>query len=310
MGKEVVVYSLDMDGCLFAPRDTRLPEEMYDENTSLMAEIQKDPRRKYVCSFSARQNRRFDQALSTQNRTPLATDMVAYIAKKTGSILNKFMLNDLVGQNMSSKPRLPGEEFDSAFSSHGYENFICDELKILLVYAQVHNLAVHENGAESIIFRFFDDFDEEEDKPILRALYIFYSTYPNFIPKHVTLKFSLYHSHMSPIDYKPDKYIVQGTGETHSCYYDVTRAIARDYLILSYEASRVDCTKMSENMDVLIAMGIGSADNASFRHDPGVGLNSRYFDAATDAAFFYLWQTEIGHLGPEIFQSNSNALRK
>jgi len=89
----------------------------------------------------------------------------------------------------------------------GYPDWLFDESKITIIYAQIHRFA-KKNPDETIVFDFYED-----RKDILHGINRYFSAYPELIPDNVTLNLNFYDGS------EPEtQYTLQGTGRIDLAY--------------------------------------------------------------------------------------------
>lgn len=270
----VVAYSYDMDGCVFTKDHVYDTQAIIAEHEKLFAPAKSECYKKYVYCGSARQTHYHDQQNAEYFNGPLATTMVSDIARHLRAIHNTFLFADIATYqdeddqfNPIYNIHSPGTHYKnkdpSSINAFSYQ----DTKKILLIYAQISNLCIHEPDADEIIFNFYDD---RED--ILAALNFAFQICPILLPIKVTLKLWHYSDHDKV--YEPRLFsTIQGCCEKqHNNYYDVIKnlieskklspASNNDFLIL--KTDKIDLAYLNE----LVELGT----NGAFSHHAGDGL--------------------------------------
>ena len=190
----IYVFVPDADGCLYH-RSYRysLVKDVIAYNKVLLdfvREQAKDCSQFIILNGSNRQSKAIDDENKQKNKTGSFLVDLDYISKYLGANLNKLLLADIFSK------RSGGEFFNRAINpddSGHHRSFYIDDTKVLLLYAQMHNVA-NDNPSEEIIFDFYDDRGlaviQEED--ILSYLDVFFTSYPELIPNNVILRLNHY----------------------------------------------------------------------------------------------------------------------
>lgn len=191
------VLSFDFDGCLFHEGYLYAQDQdVIKQNQAFFDTINKENKenrysKTYSIVGSNRQSLRIDENNSRGKGScfPALQQVSAYL----GTVLNKLLLADIYGN-------LPaGTSFNQALqgmTSHdlGVKDWIFDESKATILYAQMHHFAnLHPN--EEIVFDFYDDRGlgkRGHVYDILEQLRDFYIKSPHLIPSNVTLRLSHY----------------------------------------------------------------------------------------------------------------------
>lgn len=183
---KIRILSFDMDGCIFNGDYIRSQDkDVLKHNDAFFKKI-------------ALENKAFDTKYTFvgSNRQSLSIDLmnrpfkgscfpaIKKISDFLGILLDKLLLADIYGD-------LPdGTSFDRAMDKDykgDHSEWIFDETKATIIYAQIHKIAaLHPN--DEIILDFYDD----KRQDILEKLNSFYSKYPDLIPLNVTLRLHHY----------------------------------------------------------------------------------------------------------------------
>lgn len=224
------VTSFDFDGCLFHRN------YVYSDNKDVIAS------NKIFLDTIKEENRNFTKAIALigSNRQSLNIDMANSLGKGScfpaikkvtdhlGCTFDPFLLADIYG-NLPS-----GTSYDRAMHlfdhtySGDHSDWIFDDTKASLIYAQMHKVAL-ENPTEEIIFDFYDDrgFGARAPKDILEDLREFFSKNPELIPPNVTLRLNHYAggnvSKMEPLKGKTSNIIDANYQQTVKDMAEITK---------------------------------------------------------------------------------------
>ncbi len=223
------VHSFDFDGCLanitFLKLKYKEIKDIIEANRKLLDIIKTSPNRKIVISNSNRQAPRDDLANSGADERGSCYHATKAVAAYLNAEFDGFLLADIyndlrpgkalkqalkyIAENNKdyTKEVRKGKIFSSLY------NWIHDESKLTTVYAQMHELALSHSDDDAFNFYFTDD---RED--LLNELHIYFSQYPQMIPRNVKLCLRHYRgpidrddNEITPLfhDYTP----IQGTRE-------------------------------------------------------------------------------------------------
>lgn len=196
----IEVYSLDFDGCL--ANYLYLSEKNKDilaANQFLLKVMASSSNKKIVFVGSNRQGLSDDYVNSFADERGSCYPAIQLISEVIGASLDYLLLADIFNDLPSGSSFLQALEY-IALNNRDYTervkekelpNWIHDESKLSLIYAQMHKTAL-ENPKEQIQFNFIDD---RED--LLNDLHAYFTKYPESIPKNVTLNLKRY---VGPID--------------------------------------------------------------------------------------------------------------
>ncbi len=186
------ILSFDVDGCLFnhAYRGST-DRDVVSHNRLFLEEIRNknnDFSKTITMVGSLRQSKHLDDLGSEYNSTTCCFPAVKEIADDLASTFDPLLLADIFGdlRNGTSCHRILNNLMDHAFC-------IADESKLLILYAQMHHVAMtHQN--EDIVFDFYDDRGNGSQAPedILEHLSAFFTLNPSMIPRRVTLRLNHY----------------------------------------------------------------------------------------------------------------------
>lgn len=196
----IEAYSFDFDGC-FANYDFLSTDEktrsIIKSNIDLINYINKSKNPKIVFIGSNRQSLLDDRANSTADNRGSCYPAITEVSRQINAKFNSFLMADLYNnlkdgttlkqalKYISKKTSLYNEKKVSKDLSK-FPNWVHDESKMTLIYAQMHKLAIdHPN--DQIQFHFIDDKEE-----LLNDLYEYFSKFPELIPKNVTLNLKAY----------------------------------------------------------------------------------------------------------------------
>jgi hypothetical protein len=196
----IEAYSFDFDGC-FANYDFLSTDEktrcIIKSNIDLINYINKSKNPKIVFIGSNRQSLLDDRANSASDNRGSCYPALLEVSRQINAKFNSFLMADLYNdlkdgttlkqalKYISKKTSLYNEKKVSKALSR-FPNWVHDESKMTLIYAQMHKLAIdHPN--DQIQFHFIDDKEE-----LLNDLYEYFSKFPELIPKNVTLNLKAY----------------------------------------------------------------------------------------------------------------------
>lgn len=226
------VYSFDFDGCLaniaFLSSKQR---DILTANRDLLNLIQLSDHNKVVFVGSNRQSIPDDYTNSGADERGSCFPAIQTISQELKAALDDFLLSDIyhdLPDGTSFKQALKyltqnNKDYTAGktLELKSCPNWIHDESKLTLLYAQIHKIA-SEHPNDEIRFNFFDD---RED--LLNNLHACFSKYPDLIPRNVTLNLKKYRG---PID-RSDKPIepqivdypsIQGTRSQYDANYRQT----------------------------------------------------------------------------------------
>ncbi len=223
------VHSFDFDGCLaniaFLKLRYKEIKDIIEANRKLLDIIKTSPNRKIVISNSNRQAPRDDLANSGADERGSCYQATKAVAAYLNAEFDGFLLADIYNDLRSGKALEQAlkyiaenkkdytEEVRKNKIFNSLYNWIHDESKLTTVYAQMHELALSHSDSDAFNFYFTDDREE-----LLNELHIYFSKYPQMIPRNVTLCFRHYRgpidrddNEITPLfhDYTP----IQGTRE-------------------------------------------------------------------------------------------------
>ncbi|KTC83658.1 hypothetical protein [Legionella cincinnatiensis] len=224
------VTSFDFDGCLFHRN------YVYSDNKDVIAS------NKIFLDTIKEENQNFTKAIALigSNRQSLNIDIanspgkgscfpaIKKVTDHLGCTFDPFLLADIYGNlpNGTSYDRAM-HHFDHTYSGD-HSDWIFDDTKASLIYAQMHKVAL-DHPTEEIIFDFYDDrgFGARSPKDILEDLHEFFTKNPALIPPNVTLRLNHYAggdvSKMDPIKGKPSNIIDANYQQTVKDMAEVTK---------------------------------------------------------------------------------------
>lgn len=226
------VYSLDYDGCLAHLGFLSAKQKnILAANKDFINLLKVSPNPKIAYVGSNRQSALDDLANSHADERGSCYPAIHAMSKELNAVLDPFLLSDLYND-------LPdGTSFKMALEQiasnqkdyhpagikliNDFPNWIHDESKLTLLYAQIHKVA-SEHPKDMINFHFFDD---RED--LLDNLHAYFSKYPESIPANVTLKLNQYRGPVDKFDKPIEPLIreyapIQGTRTTFDANYRQT----------------------------------------------------------------------------------------
>ncbi len=229
--RRINVRSLDFDGCIFNLNylnDDKNANRLIKHNEAFIASECKaiDDNRFNDVIFmvgSNRQSSYIDFMNSIRKKSESCFPALNTLCKEFNTrIKNKicrvdnFLMSDLYGNKPS------GSNFKNSIDDNEYKNsglhcdWIFDDSKLSLLYAQMHKVASENRDAE-IVFDFYDDRDD-----ILNGLKNFLSKNSDLIPRNVTLRLHKYEG--GPIT---NIATLSGTGEIDDTYRNTIKLMAQ-----------------------------------------------------------------------------------
>ncbi len=163
----------------------------------LIQHIKKSKNPKIVFIGSNRQSLLDDRANSTADNRGSCYLGLRDVSRKIGAKFNSFLMADIYNDlkegttfdqaltYISKKTGLYNEKKVSKELSN-FPNWVHDESKMTLIYAQIHQLAI-DHPHDQIQFHFIDD-----KEVLLNALHEYFNQFPELIPKNVTLNLKTY----------------------------------------------------------------------------------------------------------------------
>lgn len=191
------VLSFDLDNCLFHEKYSSALSrdilEVVNKNKALLDSILMDRmnfQELIVLVGSARQSAFVDRLNSKTNQTESGFAAIQKISDYIDATLNTFLLADVYGDVPD------GTAFRHALDSsycEKHHDWIFDETKITIVYAQTHKIATMYPD-DVIIFDFYDDrgIGSWGDIDILEHLEHYFGTYSTMLPSNVSLRLNHY----------------------------------------------------------------------------------------------------------------------
>lgn len=251
----IEVYSFDFDGCLanidYLSSDKK---DIIKSNQRLLDFIKQTVNRLIVFVGSNRQCFDDDYTNSFDDSRGSCYSAIQTITNYIGAILDKFLLADIYN-NLNS-----GTSFDDALThlderqkdykadtiknNPFFPNWIHDESKLTILYAQIHKIAL-ENPTEPIEFNFVDDRAD-----LLENLHTYFSKYPELIPQNVRLNLKQYIGESVLSEQGLDPFIkhyapVQGIGRLDVNYPNTVKQIAAVTIEQMHENDNYITTKTS-----------------------------------------------------------------
>lgn len=195
------VNSFDIDGCLFNSKYVdSANKDVIASNRELLEKIlenNKNFSKNITFIGSNRQSAAMDRSNFKKhynNPNTLERETIVYgscfpiiqiindfLKAETSTLLLADINNDLPSGTCYQKAIDELNENKNKYTGDVHPDWLWDETKATLLYAQIHNIAT-AHPTEEIEFHFYDD-----RKDILTSLSDFYRTYPNLIAKNVTL---------------------------------------------------------------------------------------------------------------------------
>ena len=217
----VRVFSFDFDGCIYNRKYQKL-KNVISSNELLFNAIKKEIKRSDVIAAvtfigSNRQSASLNISNSVSNRTGSCFEDIEVINKHIGTQLDKLLLADIYSN-------LPdGSAFDAVrdpgfFTTHSECWF--DRTKVLLLYAQMHKMAL-KYPDDQIVFDFYDD-----KADILKTIQELFSKNPSLIPDNLTFRSHQYAGE-DIIDLTP----ILGTGKADKNYRKTVKNWAEQALM-------------------------------------------------------------------------------
>lgn len=218
------VLSFDFDGCIFhfdyirdnpisavtADADATTLNKVITHNAALLDKIKDENQRfsKVVTLVgSNRQSKEVDDGNRSKidetgfYRTVSCYEALTIIAEHLQITVDKFLLADVYGEKEA------GVSFDLALDADvkndptAHANWIFDETKLTILYAQMHKIAL-ENLTEDIVFDFFDD-----RRYIRNNLAEFFNKNSHLMPSNIKLRIHHYDGGAAELMHE-----IQGTG--------------------------------------------------------------------------------------------------
>ncbi|KTD59907.1 hypothetical protein [Legionella shakespearei] len=226
------VYSFDFDGCLaHVGFLSAQQKDILAANRDLLESLKASPNPKIAFVGSNRQSAPDDSTNSHADERGSCFPAISAISQELNAVLDGFLLSDLYNDlpdgtsfRMALEHIAPNKKDYNPTDIKlvkGLPNWIHDESKLTLLYAQIHKIA-SEHPNDTINFNFFDD---RED--LLDNLHAYFSKYPELIPGNVTLKLKQYRGPVDkfdkPIEPQVKEYpSIQGSRTTYDADYRQT----------------------------------------------------------------------------------------
>lgn len=218
--------SFDFDGCLFnslylnAYRDKQ--ESKVQDEIPLVIQHNKvllDPLRNERSTYinytvfvgSNRQSYRADKYNCKRNQTESCFNSINQVSTYLQANLNTFLMPDIYSNedNGTSFKKIIEE-----YPSEAHSDWLFDESKFTLLYAQMQ-LAAREANGEDFVFDFFDDCEK-----ILGRLAEFFNKHPYLIPHGCMLRLNLYNGRDCQ-----QKCVIAGIGSRDDKFAETIRSI-------------------------------------------------------------------------------------
>jgi len=247
-------FSLDFDGCIFHTEFLEQPEGQQDvigANPALWQHIQNRAAETgsadvHVMVGSNRQCFHTDHLNASQHGSPSCFSTLHTISEHLKTVMlgkqihvDEMLLADIYGKlepgtsfalGMQHAEQIAKKEAGT-LNHESHAQWIFDESKLTVLYAQMHKVAlaqsVHNPGAP-IVYEFVDDREN-----ILNGLNKFFSAYPEFIPKNLTLILNTYKGDATGV--QPYGNPIQGTGEIDADFRNTVIEMA-GRTIVQYES--------------------------------------------------------------------------
>ena len=218
--ESVLLLLFDVDDCLFHRYDNKksILNWLIPSNARLLDGIVSDIQSEnYDCIIVANGAKRQDLATDSCNPggtcSPVLPIIQSYLQARTGANvqLDQFLMADAYRNKPagSSYKDILKEIFCGYSLAH--DQAILDRSKISLIYAHAHRVALLNPNATRIIIDFFDDADR-----IMMAVFNFFSNYPDFLPRQVSLRIHQYPATQG--EYPFNHTVIEGQGEIDSYY--------------------------------------------------------------------------------------------
>ena len=187
------VLSFDFDGCLFHRGYINSEDKDVVKSNEAFLEAIKKENEEFTTVYSLVGSNRQSYQIDIVNSWGKGSCFPAIktVSDHLGTILDTFLLADIFGN-------LPiGTSYSQATSSTKHEiehsDWMFDETKTTLIYAQIHKMA-NQHPNEPIILDFYDDRGngERASHDILEQLRDFYTKHHALIPVNVTLRLNHY----------------------------------------------------------------------------------------------------------------------
>lgn len=230
------VYSFDFDGCLanidYLSSDKK---DIIKSNQHVLDLIKQSANRLIVFVGSNRQSFYDDYTNSYDNSRGSCYSAIQTISNYLGAILDKFLLTDIYNNLASGTAfnealahldeHLKDYKSDTIANNPPFPNWIHDESKLTILYAQMHKVAL-EHSEELIEFNFVDDRAD-----LLENLHTYFIKYPELIPQNVRLNLKRYNGEPNLSEQELDLFIkhyepVQGIGRLDFNYPNTVIQIA------------------------------------------------------------------------------------
>jgi hypothetical protein len=207
------VYSFDFDGSLAHIGFLSAKQKnILAVNREFLESLKASTNPKIAFVGSNRQSVPDDFSNSHADERGSCFPAIAAVSKELDAVLDELLLSDIYNDLPDGTSFKWAMDHTNANNKDynltdltlikGSPNWIHDESKLTLIYAQIHKVA-SEHPNDTIHFNFFDD---RED--LLDNLHTYFSKYPELIPSNVTLKLKQYRGPVDSFD-KPIEPLVR-----------------------------------------------------------------------------------------------------
>lgn len=213
------VLSFDFGGCLFNLNSLG-QQDVIEANRILLENLREQEanyERTYTLIGSERQSH--DIELVSSRHYPgakFAFPAARQVANFLGAELDTFLLADIYGDLPAGASFARSRLAVKQQKQFEHADWIFDETKATILYAQMHRIANAHPG-EEIIFDFYEDRSE-----VISALKQFYRRNPTMMPHNVSLRLNKYDGSQLP----GQPAIIQGTGFIDANYRQTVKEIA------------------------------------------------------------------------------------
>lgn len=197
MKTKINIRSFDMDGCIFNTKYLSLHSQnrLIEANEKLIEGISREIQQEqydivYCMLGSNRQSLRIEK-INQRNGNSFGAlfALCEELQKRVTPIkchVDKYLLADTYGKVAN------GENCSKALKnsqSYQFADWLFDDSKLTIVYAQIHKIA-SENPSAEITYDFYDD--RYLNKDILKGLADFFTANPDLVPHNLRIRFHHY----------------------------------------------------------------------------------------------------------------------
>ncbi len=273
------VLSFDFDGCLFHTACRSSPLKGVVAQNQNFLDLIKTENKQFskVITFvgSNRQSKDVDDVNAIAWGRGSCFPAIIEVSEVLSATLDRFLLADVYGglRDGESFARAIQSDTGSSGSSGSpgspvaHADWLFDETKVTILYAQMHKIAM-ENPTTEIVFEFYDDrgCGKRRLVDILEWLKTFYETHHVLIPKNVTLRLNHYAGNTVT---KTSE--IKGTGEIDENFRETVKEMAEQtrnvpggvdwegkYLI----AHHVNPTALKSRIPITVTQSINVKDSS------------------------------------------------